>query len=69
MYFYIFLFDLKGLYFAGLFLFNTGKYDKAREYIDRMLKMAPKSTDVSCHIFFFDDPTAFIFVLNVILKK
>ncbi|XP_059173967.1 tetratricopeptide repeat protein 21B-like [Physella acuta] len=34
-----------GLYFAGLFLFNTGKYDKAREYIDRMLKMSPKSTD------------------------
>ncbi|KAL5010855.1 hypothetical protein ScPMuIL_013160 [Solemya velum] len=30
-----------GLYYAGVFLFHTGKYDKAREYIDRMLKMAP----------------------------
>ncbi|XP_060575597.1 tetratricopeptide repeat protein 21B-like isoform X3 [Ruditapes philippinarum] len=28
-----------GLYYAGLFLFFTGKHDKAREYIDRMLKM------------------------------
>ncbi|KAK3772094.1 hypothetical protein RRG08_061179 [Elysia crispata] len=34
-----------GLYFAGLFLFNSGKYDKAREYIDRMLKMAPQNAD------------------------
>ncbi|BFZ22635.1 hypothetical protein BsWGS_25674 [Bradybaena similaris] len=34
-----------GLYFAGLFLANTGKYDKAREYIDRMLKMAPQNAD------------------------
>ncbi|KAK6970975.1 Tetratricopeptide repeat protein 21B [Biomphalaria glabrata] len=34
-----------GLYFAGLFLFNSGKYDKAREYIDRMLKMAPQNPD------------------------
>ncbi|KAJ8306896.1 hypothetical protein KUTeg_014980 [Tegillarca granosa] len=29
-----------GLYYAGLFLFHTGKYDKAREYVDRMLNMA-----------------------------
>ncbi|XP_052805384.1 tetratricopeptide repeat protein 21B-like isoform X2 [Mya arenaria] len=28
-----------GLYYAGLFLFLTGKHDKAREYIDRMLKL------------------------------
>ncbi|CAG5135745.1 unnamed protein product, partial [Candidula unifasciata] len=34
-----------GLYFAGLFLANTGKYDKAREYIDRMLKLAPQNAD------------------------
>ncbi|XP_012939708.1 tetratricopeptide repeat protein 21B isoform X2 [Aplysia californica] len=34
-----------GLYFAGLFLFNSGKHDKAREYIDRMLKMAPQNAD------------------------
>ncbi|KAK2186994.1 hypothetical protein NP493_181g04009 [Ridgeia piscesae] len=33
----------KGLYFAGLFLFHIGKYDKAREYVDRMLKMSPAS--------------------------
>ncbi|XP_074652535.1 tetratricopeptide repeat protein 21B-like [Tubulanus polymorphus] len=29
----------KGLYFAGLFLFLCGRYDKAREYVDRMLKI------------------------------
>lgn len=34
-----------GLYFAGLFLFLNAKYDKAREYIDRMLKMAPTSVE------------------------
>nr|KAG5695130.1 hypothetical protein BaRGS_017229 [Batillaria attramentaria] len=34
-----------GLYFAGLFLYLNGKYDKAREYIDRMLKMAPTSVE------------------------
>ncbi|XP_063424970.1 tetratricopeptide repeat protein 21B-like [Mytilus trossulus] len=28
-----------GLYYAALFLFHNGKFDKAREYIDRMLKM------------------------------
>ncbi|KAL3234174.1 hypothetical protein MRX96_022693 [Rhipicephalus microplus] len=35
----------KVLYYAGLFLFLTGKYDKAREYIDRMLKVAPPTRD------------------------
>ena len=34
------------LYFAGMFLFHSGKPDKAREYIDRMLKMAPQSKEV-----------------------
>ncbi|PVD35924.1 hypothetical protein C0Q70_02893 [Pomacea canaliculata] len=34
-----------GLYFAGLFLFLNGKHDKAREYIDRMLKIAPSSVE------------------------
>ncbi|KAK7092869.1 tetratricopeptide repeat protein 21B-like [Littorina saxatilis] len=34
-----------GLYFAGLFLYLSAKYDKAREYIDRMLKMAPTSVE------------------------
>ncbi|XP_041371664.1 tetratricopeptide repeat protein 21B-like [Gigantopelta aegis] len=34
-----------GLFFAGQFLFHTGKYDKAREYIDRMLKLNPTSKE------------------------
>ena len=34
------------LYFAGMFLFHSGKPDKAREYIDRMLKMSPQSKEV-----------------------
>ena len=36
----------KGLYFAGLLLFHTAKYDKAREYVDRMLKLDPNSKQV-----------------------
>ncbi|KAH9368607.1 hypothetical protein HPB48_004042 [Haemaphysalis longicornis] len=35
----------KVLYYAGQFLFLTGKHDKAREYIDRMLKVAPPTRD------------------------
>ncbi|XP_062519917.1 tetratricopeptide repeat protein 21B-like isoform X2 [Corticium candelabrum] len=31
----------KALYMAGQFLWLTGRHDKAREYIDRMLKMSP----------------------------
>ncbi|XP_052258735.1 tetratricopeptide repeat protein 21B-like isoform X2 [Dreissena polymorpha] len=34
-----------GLYYAGLFLFLTGKHDKAREYIDRMLKLNAENGD------------------------
>lgn len=34
------------LYFAGMFLFHSGKADKAREYVDRMLKMSPQSKEV-----------------------
>ncbi|XP_013391055.1 tetratricopeptide repeat protein 21B [Lingula anatina] len=34
-----------GLYFAGLFLFHSEKYDKAREYIDRMLKINANSKE------------------------
>ncbi len=37
----------QGLYYGGLFLFHTGRYDKARDYIDRMLKVAPSSKEVS----------------------
>jgi len=35
----------KALYFGGLFLVQTEKYDKAREYVDRALKMNPKFAD------------------------
>lgn len=34
------------LYFAGMFLWHTGRHDKAREYVDRMLKMSPGSKEV-----------------------
>ena len=27
-----------GLFFGGMFLFHSGRPDKAREYVDRMLK-------------------------------
>ena len=39
------------LYFGGMFLFHSGKADKAREYVDRMLKMAAESKEVSCLVF------------------
>ena len=35
----------KGLYFAGLFLFHVGRHDKAKDYIDRMLKMNSTSKE------------------------
>ncbi|XP_064471618.1 tetratricopeptide repeat protein 21B-like [Ornithodoros turicata] len=35
----------KMLYYAGLFLMLTSKYDKAREYIDRMLRAAPPTRE------------------------
>jgi len=38
---------LQAYYFAGLFLLNTEKYEKAREYIDRAHKINPRSKDVS----------------------
>ena len=34
------------LYFAGMFLWHTGRHDKAREYVDRMLKMSNGSKEV-----------------------
>ena len=34
------------LYFGGMFLFHSGRADKAREYVDRMLKMSPSSKEV-----------------------
>ncbi|KAG8124979.1 hypothetical protein E2320_020254 [Naja naja] len=30
----------EALYFAGLFLWHIGRYEKAREYIDRMIKIS-----------------------------
>lgn len=33
------------LYFAGMFLWHTGRHDKAREYVDRMLKMSSGSKE------------------------
>ncbi|KAK7082681.1 Tetratricopeptide repeat protein 21B [Halocaridina rubra] len=33
------------LYYAGIFLFLTSKYDKAREYIDRLLKLDPENIE------------------------
>ena len=33
------------MYFAGLYLFFSGRHDKAREYIDRMLKMNSENAD------------------------
>nr|XP_033800547.1 tetratricopeptide repeat protein 21B [Geotrypetes seraphini] len=34
----------KALYFAGLFLWHLGRHDKAREYIDRMIKISNGSS-------------------------
>ena len=36
----------QSLYYAGMFLWLTGKHDKAREYVSRMLKMSPTSKEV-----------------------
>uniref|UniRef100_A0A8C3VMN8 Tetratricopeptide repeat protein 21B n=1 Tax=Catagonus wagneri TaxID=51154 RepID=A0A8C3VMN8_9CETA len=36
---------LKALYHAGLFLWHLGHHDKAREYIDRMIKMSNGSKE------------------------
>lgn len=35
------------LCFAGMFLWHTGRYDKAREYVDRMIKMSQNGKEVS----------------------
>ena len=37
---------VQALYMAGQFLWLTGRHDKAREYIDRMLKMSPGDAEV-----------------------
>ncbi len=33
----------QSLYNAGMFLWLNGRHDKAREYVDRMLKITPSS--------------------------
>ncbi|KAE8581031.1 hypothetical protein XENTR_v10024640 [Xenopus tropicalis] len=35
----------RGLYFSGLFLWHVGRHDKAREYIDRMIKISNGSKE------------------------
>ena len=40
------------LFFGGMFLFHSGKPDKAREYVDRMLKKNENSTEVKLFPFF-----------------
>ena len=37
----------KVLYHAGLFLWHIGRHDKAREYIDRMIKISIGSKEVA----------------------
>ena len=37
----------QGLYYGGLFMFHMEKYDKAKEYIDRTIKLNPQSKEVS----------------------
>ena len=38
--------SMQALYHAAMFLWLCGRHDKAREYVDRMLKMAPGSREV-----------------------
>ena len=35
----------KALYYAGMFLWLSSRHDKAREYVDRMLKMSGGSKE------------------------
>lgn len=39
------LLSVQALYNAGMFLWLSGRHDKAREYIDRVLKLAPGSRE------------------------
>ena len=41
------------LFFGGMFLFHSGRPDKAREYVDRMLKMSQNSS-TEVYINYFD---------------
>jgi tetratricopeptide repeat protein 21B len=35
----------QALYYAGIFLLHVDRVDKAREYVDRLLKINPQSKD------------------------
>lgn len=37
----------QALYFAGLFLWHLGREDKAREYVDRMIKVSNGDKEVT----------------------
>lgn len=37
----------QALYFAGLFLWHLGREDKAREYVDRMIKVSGGGKEVT----------------------
>ncbi len=60
---------MQALYFAGLFLLLSGRLDKAKEYIDRMIKMSPAFKEVlantSCFVFF---SLILIFLRDLYLK-
>lgn len=42
----------QALYFAGLFLWHLGRQDKAREYVDRMIKVSNGDKEVTAVYFF-----------------
>uniref|UniRef100_A0A8C6VC71 Tetratricopeptide repeat protein 21B n=1 Tax=Naja naja TaxID=35670 RepID=A0A8C6VC71_NAJNA len=48
----------EALYFAGLFLWHIGRYEKAREYIDRMIKISNGSKEVTHSLY-----------LGIVLRK
>ena len=37
--------DDNALYFAGVFLLHADRVDKAKEYVDRMIKINPQNKD------------------------
>ena len=39
------MFLIQALYYAGIFLLYIDKADKAKEYVDRMLKIKPQSPE------------------------
>lgn len=46
-------FIYKALYFAAMYLWHMNRNDKAREYIDRMLKISNGASEVSYFKFVF----------------